>query len=66
MAILKGDWVLTDGEIGQVQLLNYVEGFHLVNVPSLSFASMRSIRGMVKVDPAFSNLLTAVNNKESE
>ena len=70
MAILKGDWVMTNGEVGQVQLLDYINDgtgrWHLVDVPSLSFASLRSERGMVKVDPAFSNLLTAVNNKESE
>jgi hypothetical protein len=67
MAILKGDWVITDGEIGQVQMLNFNKGgWHLVNVPSLSFASLRYEGHMVKIDPAFSNLLTAVNNKESE
>jgi hypothetical protein len=70
MAILKGDWVLTDGEVGQVQLANYIErgmekGYHLVRVPSLPFASLRSEKGMVKIDPVFIKLLTDVN-KESE
>jgi hypothetical protein len=65
MAILKGDWVIVDGEVGQVQLLNFNSGYHLVKVPSLSFASLRHEGSMVKVDPVFIKLLTDVN-KESE
>lgn len=68
MAILKGDWVITNDEIGQVELLDYMNDgtgrWHLVRVPSLSFASLRSERGMVKVDPVFSKLLTVVNKEE--
>lgn len=69
MAILKkGDWVLTEGEVGQITLLDYLNDgtgrWHLVKVQSLGFASLRSERGMVKVDPAFHNLLTDVHKEE--
>jgi len=68
MVVLKGDWVITNDEIGQVELLDYMNDgtgrWHLVRVPSLSFASLRSERGMVKVDPVFSKLLTFVNKEK--
>jgi hypothetical protein len=70
MVVLKGDWVLTNGEVGQVELLDYTNDgtgrWHLVRVPSLSFASLRSERTRVKIDPAFHKLLSDVNKESSD
>lgn len=65
-----GDWVLTDGEIGQITLLDYFKTrtsrWHLVDVPSLGFASLRSESGMSRIEPAVSDILNAVKtNKEN-
>lgn len=62
----KGDWVLTDGEIGQITLIDYfTDGtghWHLVAVPSLSFTSLRSERCMTLVEKPVADILIAVNN----
>lgn len=72
MAILKvGDWVLSDGEVGQITLLDFfsdgtIDRWHLVRVQSQSFAALRREKGMVKVDPAFHNLLTDVHKERGD
>jgi len=64
MAILKGDWVITDGEVGQVTMLNYNKGYHLVRVPSLPFASLRSEKGMTLLPEGLNPILSDSINKE--
>ena len=66
----KGDWVLTDGEIGQITLIDYINNgaarMHLVDVPSLPYASLRSEKGMTLVEKPVADILTAVNTNERE
>ncbi|WP_396189358.1 hypothetical protein [Flavobacterium sp.] len=68
MAILKGDWVLVEGEgVGQVTVENFHPKTHLVSLVggSYTFAVCRQEALLTKIDPAFYVLLTDVN-KESE
>jgi hypothetical protein len=64
----KGNWVLTDGEIGQITLLDYINNgtsrCHLVDVPSLSYASLRSEKGMTLIDKSVADILNAVKTNE--
>lgn len=67
----KGDWVLIDGEISQITLVDYLDPhetgrWHLVNIPSLSFAALRSEKDMTPVAKPVSDILTAVKQHESE
>ena len=65
-----GDWVLTNGEIGQITLLDYINDgtgrWHLVAVPNLPYASLRSEKGMTPVAKPVADILTAVNTNERE
>lgn len=66
MAILKiGDWVLVDGEVGQVTVTDFTKGVHLVKFEGRSFANATQETRITKVDPAFHKLLTDVH-KESD
>jgi len=61
----KGDWVLTDGEIGQITLIDYLNDgtgrWHLVDVPSLSFAALRSESGMSRIDKPVADILRSLH-----
>jgi hypothetical protein len=68
MAILKiGDWVLVDGEVGQVTVTDFTEGVHLIKFKGKgrSFANATQDTRITKIDPAFHKLLTDVH-KESD
>ena len=67
MAILKGDYVLVEGKVGKVTMLDFNPQYHLIDLldGSMPMAILRSEKAMVKIDPAFNVLLTDVN-KESE
>ena len=66
----KSDWVLTNGEIGQITMIDYINDetgrWHLVEVSSLPFASLRSESGMSRIEKPVSDILTAVKLHESE
>jgi|GEM_PF-6288518 len=64
----KGDWVLTNGEIGQITMIDYINDgtgrWHLVEVSSLPFASLRSESGMSRIKKPVADILTAVKQGE--
>jgi hypothetical protein len=68
MAILKiGDWVLVDGEVGQITVADFTAGVHLVKFEGKGrrFANATQETRITKIDPAFHKLLTDVH-KESD
>jgi hypothetical protein len=66
MAILKGDWVLVEGEgVGEVILLHFNPDYHLVQFKGRKFANVTRETRITKIDPAFHKLLTDVH-KESD
>jgi hypothetical protein len=68
MAILKvGDWVLVDGEVGQITVADFTKGVHLVKFQDERriFANATQETRITKIDPAFHKLLTDVH-KESD
>jgi hypothetical protein len=64
MAILRGDWVLVDGEVGKVIVPDFTAGVHLVQFKGRSFANATQETRMTKIDPVFHNLLTDVNKEK--
>jgi hypothetical protein len=67
MAILKvGDWVLVDGEVGQVTVADFTAGVHLIKFKGKgrSFANATQETRVTKIDPAFHKLLTDVNKEK--
>ena len=70
MAILKGDWVIVEGEgVGQVTQTDFTPKWHLVDLIEKQykkgFAVLRGEHSMTKIDPVFVKLLTDVY-KESD
>jgi hypothetical protein len=71
----KGDWVEVDsldvldevidrGGVGQITMLNYVAGYHLVNYQDGTFARLVHKGRMALLKPAVSDILNATYNKE--
>jgi hypothetical protein len=69
MAILKvGDWVLVEGEVGQVTVTDFTKGVHLIKFKGnrRSFANATQETRITKIDPAFHKLLTDVHKERSD
>jgi hypothetical protein len=67
MAILKvGDYVVVEGVIGRIDLVDFHPHFHLVRLldGSMPMAVLKSDKSMTKIDPAFHKLLTDVNKEK--
>ena len=61
---MKKDWVISiDGEIGYITLYNFMQDYSLVQFKDMPMASMRRKDTLTPVDPAVSDILTAVNNE---
>ena len=59
----RGDWVVhEDGRMGQITLLDYMPMYSLVDFQDHTFARMTNHNYLKPVDPAVSDILTAVNN----
>ena len=59
-----GDWVITEeGEVGNIVDESSRYGWFFVAIPSLCFSSIRSQQSLTRIDPAVSDILTAVNNE---
>ena len=64
MAVLKvGDWVMVkyDGVVGQVTVMDFNKGYHLVDLKDKTFARLINKDDLLPIDPAFNVLLTSVN-----
>jgi hypothetical protein len=63
MAILRGDWVLVDGEVGQVVVDDFHKdgsGWCIVYREGYLLNTLRPPFELTKIDPAFHKLLTDV------
>jgi hypothetical protein len=64
---MKKDWVVSiDGEVGYITLYNFMQDYSLVQFKDMPMASMRRKDTLTPVDPAVSDILTAVNTNERE
>ena len=65
--LFKGDYVLVEGKVGRVTMIDFHPKTHLIDLldGSMPMAILRSEKDLTKIDPAFYVLLTDVN-KESE
>jgi len=70
MAVLKvGDWVLIKGEgVGKITLMNFTKSYHLVDLldGTSNFAVLRNQDNMTLIDPAFTKLLTNINEEKND
>jgi len=61
---MKKDWVISiNGEVGYITLYNFMQDYSLVQFKDMPMASMRRKDTLTPVDPAVSDILTAVNNE---
>ena len=65
MAILKGDYVLVEGKVGRVTMLDFTPKCHLIDLldGSMPMAILRHQRYLTVLDPAVSDILTALNTQ---
>ena len=64
---MSKDWVIAeDGRIGYVTLYNFMQNYSLVQFKDTPVASMQRKKSLTKLDPAVSDILTAVNNLEEK
>jgi hypothetical protein len=64
---MSKDWVVAeDGRIGYITLYNFMQDYSLVQFNDMPMASMQRKKTLTPFDSAVSDILTAVQQHESE
>jgi hypothetical protein len=68
MAVLKGDYVLVEGKVGKVTMLDFNPQYHLIDLldGSMPMAILRSERDITKIDPDLYPLLNSTKENNDD